>query len=279
MRSTNLIVVTLGGVALVIAAAIAWRWRRLPLVAAGRPRVETPGIAALEGIRTLAVTMSAGVLAGVLVPGLGGRLVMRILGATSGDAVQGATTDANEIVGEITSSGTIAVVFFVGIFGGVMAALAFVVLRRWLPTNAGLAGVVTGILLLGTLGVSDALSPDNEDFAILRPTWLAITLVIALALLFGVTYTALAARLDAGVPILERKGSAVASHAALVIFLNPILLGFALVYVTVQAVTKGRPDPRPFNPRVQYVGSIVIGIGTVLAAGSTLLAIRDITSA
>ena len=279
MRSTNLIVVALGVVALVIALVVTWRWRRLPLVAAGRPRAETPGFAALEAIRTLAAVMSAGVLAGVLVPGLGGRLVMRILGATSGDAVQGATTDAREIVGEITSSGTIAVVFFVGIFGGVFAALAFVVVRRWLPRTAGPAGIVTAILLLGTLGVSDALSPDNEDFAILRPTWLAVTLVVALALLFGVTFTAIAARLDAGMPILARRFTAIASHAAMVIFLNPLLLGFALVYVTVRAVTQGRPDPRPFNPRVQYVGYIVIGIGTALAAGSTLLAIYDITSA
>ena len=199
MRSANLIVVILGIAGTTTAAVVAWRWRCLPLFTDVRPAVETRHRAAIDGLRTLAVVMAAGVLAGALVPGLGGRLAMRILGATSGDA-QGVRTAANQPVGEITNSGSIEVIVFVGLFGGAIAALAFLVVRRWLPTTAGPAGALAGVLLLGTIGVSDALSPDNKDFAILRPTWLAVTLVVSLALLFGVTFTALAARLDAGMP-------------------------------------------------------------------------------
>ena len=43
--------------------------------------------------------------------------------------------------------------------------------------GALVVGLVGAVLLLGTVGVGDAMSPDNKDFAILRPTWLAVSLV------------------------------------------------------------------------------------------------------
>ena len=278
MRSANLIVVILGIAGLGTAAVVAWRWRGLPLLAAVRPAVETGPGAAVDGLRTLAVVMAAGVLAGTLVPGLGGRLVMRILGATSSDA-QGMRTAADQPVGEITNSGTIAVILFVGLFGGIIAALAFLVVRRWLPTTAAPAGALAGVLLLGTIGVSDALSPDNKDFAILRPTWLAVTLVVALALLFGVTFTAFAARFDAGMPTLSARPASLASHAALVIYLIPLFLLGAAVYVTGRAALRGRLTPFLTSTAALRVGHTVIGIGTVVATISAVRAISDIISA
>ena len=278
MRSANLIVVILGIAGTTTAAVIAWRWRCLPLFTDVRPAVETRHRAAIDGLRTLAVVMAAGVLAGALVPGLGGRLVMRILGATSSDA-QGVRTMANQPVGEITNSGTIGVIVFVGLLGGAIAALAFLVLRRWLPTTAGPAGALTGVLLLGTIGVSDAMSPDNKDFAILRPTWLAVTLVVALALLFGVTFSALAARLDAGMPTLGTRPSSIASHAALVIYLVPFLLVGAAVYVTGRAALRGRLTSWLTSTAALRVGHSIVGIGSVLAAVSSIRAIGEIISA
>ncbi len=277
MRSANLIVVTLGIAAVAVAAVIAWRWRRLALFTDRRPTVETRGGAAADGLRTLAGVMAAGVLAGVLVRGLGGRLVMRILGATSSDA-QGVRTMANQPVGEITNSGTIAVIVFVGVLGGAIAALAFLVVRRWLPTTAGPAGALTGVLLLGTIGVSDAMSPDNKDFAILRPTWLAVTLVVALALLFGVTFSALAARLDAGMPTLGTRPSSIASHAALIVYLVPFLLVGAAVYVTGRAALRGRLTSWLTSTAALRVGHSIVGIGSVLAAVSSIRAIGEIIS-
>ena len=68
MRSANLIVVILGIAGLGTAAVVAWRWRGLPLLADVRPAVETGPGAAVDGLRTLAAVMAAGVLAGTLVP-------------------------------------------------------------------------------------------------------------------------------------------------------------------------------------------------------------------
>lgn len=279
MRAANVVVSALGVIGVSVASALAWRWRRRPLLADRRRSLDTSGRAALDGLRTLAVAMTAGVVSGALVPGLGGRLVMRILGATSGDAVQGGRTDANEVVGEITNAGTIAVVVFVGVLGGVLAALAFIVVRRWLPATAGPAGLVTGVLLLGTIGVGDALSPDNRDFAILRPTWLAVMLVVAIALLFGVTFTALAARLDAGMPTLGGSPSTIASHASLVVYLFPVLLAFAAAYLGGRAVLRGRLTPLVLNPVAQRAGRLVVGGATAMAALSSVQAITEIVSA
>ena len=279
MRSANLVIVTLGVAAVIVSAVIALRWRRLPLVAPDRTPPATSGRAALDGLRTLAAAMSAGVIAGALVPGLIGRLVMRILGATSGHAAQGARTDADEIVGVITGNGTLAVVVFVGVLGGVIAALGLLVVRRWLPLTAGSAGVVAGVLLLGTIGVGDALSPDNGDFALLRPTWLAVTLVVLTALLFGVTFTALAARLDAGLPTLRWHFSAIASHAALIVVLFPILFFVAVLYVGGRALLRGEVAPVLAGESSKRIGHLVVGIATVVAAVTTGDAILEIMMA
>jgi hypothetical protein len=279
MRAANVVVSVLGIAGVAVGGVFAWRSRRAPLLAEGRPIVDSSGRAALDGLRTLAVATTAGVVAGVLVPGLGGRLVMRILGATSGDAAQGKLTEADEVVGEITAGGTIAIVIFVGLFGGILAALGFVLVRRWLPTTAGPAGLIAGILLLGTIGVGDAMSPDNVDFAILRPTWLAVTLIVVVALLFGVTFTALAARLDAGMPTLGRRPSSIASHASLVFLSFPPLVVGAAAYVAGRAALRGRLAPLLANPTVRRVGHIVVGVAVILAALNSVAAIVEIVSA
>jgi hypothetical protein len=279
MRTANVVVSVLGILGVVVGAAFAWKWRRSPLLAEERPTAETSGRAALDGLRTLAVAMTAGVAAGVLVAGLGGRLVMRILGATSGGAAQGRVTEAEEVVGEITTGGTIGIVIFVGLFGGILTALAFAAVRRWLPRTAGPAGLVAGVLLLGTIGVGDAMSPDNVDFAILRPTWLAVTLIIVIALLFGMTFTALAARLDAGMPTLGDRPSSIATHASLVFLLFPPLVIGAGAYIAGRAALRGRLAPLLASPRIRLVGHVVVGIAVVLATINSLLAIEEIASA
>jgi len=279
MRTANVVVSVLGIAGVAVAAVFAWRWRHAPLLAQGRPSAATPGRAALDGLRTLAVATTAGIVAGVLVAGLGGRLVMRVLGATSGGAAQGKLTEADEVVGEITTGGTIGIVIFVGLFGGIITALAFVVVRRWIPTTAGPAGLVAGVLLLGTIGVGDAMSPDNVDFAILRPTWLAVTLIVAVALLFGVTFTALAARLDAGMPTLGDRPSSIAAHGSLVFLVFPPLVVGAAAYVAGRAALHGRLAPLLASSTVRRVGHIVIGIAVTLATLNSARAIEEIGSA
>src|SRR5207248_3256002 len=107
------------------------RWARLEYV----PSTEgdTGSTLVWRLLRTGTVGMLGGMAAGALVGGFGGRLMMRVLAATSGDGAQGLLTEADERIGRITTDGTIGILIFVGVAGGVVGGLLYVVLRRWLP--------------------------------------------------------------------------------------------------------------------------------------------------
>jgi hypothetical protein len=193
-----LVVTAVCVVGLVVAAVIAVRWGRLERVPA--PESESGRQLVLRLLRAGTVGMLGGMAAGALVGGFGGRLMMRILAATSGDSAQGLLTDADERVGKISTDGTLGIIIFVGVLGGVVGGILYVALRRWLPRPAWLGGLALGSLLLVVVARLDPLSPDNHDFAILKPTWFAVLLVAVLFPLFGLTVAPLVERLDRGYP-------------------------------------------------------------------------------
>src|SRR5688500_16855394 len=91
----------------------------------------------------LAVTVSraggmvaGAILAGVLSIGAGSRLMMRALAASSPDEVQGRLTEAEEVVGRVSLSGTAFLVLAVGIGSGVAGLAFFTACRRWLPDRS-----------------------------------------------------------------------------------------------------------------------------------------------
>jgi hypothetical protein len=220
--------------------------------------------------------MTAGAISGVLVLGLVGRLVMRILAATSGSA-QGLLTKADETVGEITSSGTIGFLIFVGLGGGIICATGYLFVRSWLPEKAGTAGLIFGILVIGTLGVSDAMSPNNGDFSILSPLWLAILLLLATGFLFATTFTAIAARLD---HFAQTDGRGRALLYPVLIFGGIPPVGVALV---VQIALRTFAGDGFFDfirgARVRLVGRVVIAAGTAVTAFLAGQAALDILTA
>ena len=281
MRSGNLVLVVVCGAATAFAASMAWRWRDLPVVAARGPQMRTAGASALDALRTLACVVSAGFVSGILVVGLGGRLVMRILAATSGDDAQNRVTDAGEAVGEISVSGSLSFLIFTGILVPLAVAVLFVPLRRFVPTRSWIAGVAYGVILLGLFGVDDPLSPDNIDFIILSPLWLAVALVSATALLFGTTFVALVARLDATLPSLPRPFSALSwrhwtTYASLLLVLNPVLALPAALYVSGRAVSRGRVGAWLETPPVRRTGQVMVAVLTAVALFMVVRAAADI---
>jgi hypothetical protein len=264
MRTGNLLVVVLGVAALGLATVIAWRGRRLPPVAP-RTLPSTAGASALDALRTLAGIVGAAAIAGVLVAGLGGRLLMRLLAATSGAGAQGKLTEADEVVGDITFDGTLGFVIFIGIALPVAAGFLYLVLRRFVPTAAILAGIVFGVLLLGTFGIDDPMASDNVDFDILSPLWLAVVSITALALLFGVTFMALAARFDAGLPSLGTGWRAVPAHAGLLLCVLPPFAFIATPYVVLRAILHGRARPLVDGQPVRTAGRVLVGLGAAAA--------------
>jgi hypothetical protein len=270
VRTGNLLVVALGGAALLIAIVIAWRGRRLP-VYEPRELPRTPGATALDALRTLSAVGGAGIVAGVLVAGLGGRLFMRLMAATSGGGAQGKLTEAEEVVGDITFDGSLGFVVFVGIFFPVLAALVYLAVRHFLPNPAALGGAIFGVILLGTLGVGDPMSSDNVDFDILEPLWLAIAGITLLALLFGVTFAPLATRFDAAVKPLSAGWRHAWTHLALLPLLVPPFVAVAALYVLLRVILEGRTRATWDGP-ARKPGMAVVGLGAVAAGVASVAA-------
>jgi hypothetical protein len=87
-------------------------------------------IATGELVRHAAVAGIAGVASGVIVGGIGGRVLMRIAAiAADRDRFR---TDAGFRIGDVTAGGTLELLIFVGIFGGVIGAIAYLISEPWL---------------------------------------------------------------------------------------------------------------------------------------------------
>lgn len=95
------------------------------LVLTARHTREAPP--ALPLPRYAVVCLAAGLGAGLIAAGAGGRLVMRLLTLTSPDAER-ALTEAGARIGEITADGTLGFVVFVGLPAGALAVVVLVAL-------------------------------------------------------------------------------------------------------------------------------------------------------
>ncbi|MGD9705017.1 MAG: alpha/beta-hydrolase N-terminal domain-containing protein [Acidimicrobiia bacterium] len=273
MRSANVVVSVVGTIGVLLGAVMAWKWRHLEREH-DDPTNWSRRDHAVFALRDVLVVLSAGTITGVLVLGFGGRLVMRALAATSGDGAQGRLTEADEVVGQITAGGTIAFLVFVGLLGGLVTAALHLVARRWLPRRADRLGAILAVVLVGTIGVLDPLSPDNVDFAILRPRWLAVLLVAGCGVLFALAYAACVTWLDGWV----RAGGSrrfvliAAAPMALAIFV-PVV---AAVYVGARAFAQGRFSAVLDRHGTRLVGRWAVAIAILLAGFTATRAIVDI---
>lgn len=133
--------------------------------------------------------LTGAILAGVLTIGAGGRLLMRIMAATSSDDVQGRLTEAEEIVGEVSVGGSVFLIVGLGIFSAVVGLALFLLLRRWLPNRSLAAGLVGVAIGAGPLvRPSGFIASTNPDFSLLSPVVLAVAICLGMLLLFGSTF-------------------------------------------------------------------------------------------
>ena len=102
-------------------------------------------------LRALGGCVAAGLVAGLVIAGLGSRLVMRILALADSSAV-GSFTESGNQVGDVTVGGTLGLVVFVGIPIGVLAGLIVFAVRRWLPSGQPWRGLACSAVLLTLLG-------------------------------------------------------------------------------------------------------------------------------
>lgn len=118
-------------------------------------------------------------IAGILVGGVGGRLVMRI-SALIDSSVEGFTTENGATINEFTLEGTIGLIVFGGLFAGFFVAFIWVIFQRWLPRSRGLRYAVATVVGVA-LGGRAAIDGGNFDFFILDPPLVHAALFVLLA--------------------------------------------------------------------------------------------------
>jgi hypothetical protein len=184
------------GLLVIVAVALMFRWRgdRLavpPSWLDGAENHRSVGHLILVYVWLVLVGAIAGLLAGALVIGPGARLAMRLLAATSPDA-RGMITEAQEVVGDISVDGTLALMIFGGILAGLGGGIVYALLHRALPHGVP-GGLVFGLVLLVTVATRlDPLRSSNPDFDIVGLGWLAVT-VFGVVILLGAGFGAAAA--------------------------------------------------------------------------------------
>jgi hypothetical protein len=152
-------------------------------------------------VRHIAVVGLAGLVTGLAVGGVGSRLFMRISAMAAGAAAQGATTEAGETVGAITSEGTMALMIFVGIASGIVGAVFYATFRPWLAWTGRFRGLAFGVVLFAVASAtSDVLNPDNFDFSLLGNRALNVALIVLLFLAFGLVMEGVFGMLDRRLP-------------------------------------------------------------------------------
>ena len=138
-----------------------------------------------DGARHLGLATLAGAVAGVLVGGLLGRVVMRISGFVAGPSLVGVTTENGNRVGDITLAGTLALVIFAGLPFGVLGGMIYAIVEPWLHRAGRWRGAAYGAGLLLATGFL-VLDPDNFDFTRFGLPLLNVAMFAALFLVFGV---------------------------------------------------------------------------------------------
>lgn len=129
--------------------------------------------------QTTIVALAAAAVSGLLVGGVLGRLAMRLLALTSPDIAQGRLTDDAARVGAFSLSGSVTLAIALTVFSALLVGPAYLLARRILPSRRrdriACFALLTG-LVGGALFVHDH---PSFDYTILQPTWLAVSLFVA----------------------------------------------------------------------------------------------------
>ena len=222
---------------------------------------------------------AAGVGSGLLMSGPGGRLAMRLLAATAGDAAQGRVTEAEEVVGRITVTGSIGFVLFIGIASGLASSVLYLLAHRWLPRGR-LGGLAFGALLLVVFAPGlDPLRKANPDFDIVGPGWLAVVVFVALGLAHGMLVAALAARYGRTLPLLSQDRRTLVRYAPLVLLLPLVTPAAFVIVVGLLVVGINRlVDVKALlaTRRVLVAGRVVLVLGALVALPNFVGSVIDI---
>lgn len=192
----------------------------------------------------------AGIVVGILVAGVGGRLVMR-LAALLVPLANGSITENDNVIGAITFQGTMALVIFIGLFFGATAGVIWVVIRTWLPGTGITRALVAGVAAIG-LGSFGLIRAGNSDFVVLGFHPVVVASLVALVGMIGVGMSLVDGWLDRRLPV----PTSAQSTSALVYAAISLIGGVVFLPVVVAAIFDSEP--------LLGVGLAVVGVATVV---------------
>ena len=146
--------------------------------------------------RRAGIVTASGVFAGIIVGGLLGRVVMRLVGIMAGPEAVGAFTANGNRVGDITFVGTLAIVIFIGAAGGAVGGTLYAIVEPWFARLTPWHGALFGLALLAAFGFV-FITPDNPDFARFGRAPVNVLLFALLIVVYGIATVWIAERLVA----------------------------------------------------------------------------------
>lgn len=161
-----------------------------------------------EVLRDIARGGISGAIVGIVVGGLGARVVMRVVAILHPDAV-GALTENGNRIGDITMGGTFTLVLL-GLILCALAGVLWVIVSPWIPGHTGVRALLTAGVAIAT-GTPLLIIGGNPDFVILDHDPRVVALLVALVGLIGLSIALLDSWLDRRLPhaVSGRKGPAV----------------------------------------------------------------------
>jgi hypothetical protein len=222
------------------------------------PAPDTERVASPAGgvLRDIARGGVAGILVGIFVAGLGGRLVMRLATILHEDTV-GRLTENGEVIGRISLNGTMALIVFGGLGMGLVAGVIWVIVGPWMPGRGIRRAAVTALVAVA-LGTPALVQRFNPDFVILAHDPLIVTMLLALVAAVGFSISIIDGVLDRRLPPAYSSVG-----IATIVYLIVTLLGLVLILPIVVAILLDQPDFRA-TVRMGW-GLAVVGACTLVS--------------
>lgn len=186
----------------------------------------------------------AGAIVGIVVAGLGGRLVMR-LATMAVPASEGRFTENGNRIGDITSDGTIALILFGGLFFGTLGGTVWVVVSPWIPGGALARAILSAPIAVALTGVG-LIHGTNPDFRILQHHTGVVAMLVGLVALAGLAIALVDSWLDDRLPPAGSSSRSASIYATLA-----LMGGFLVFPLVVQSYLSTRP----------WLGLALVGVG------------------
>jgi hypothetical protein len=203
-------------------------------------------------LRDIARGGLAGLITGVLVAGIGGRVVMRVA-ATLVPEAGGQLTENGNRIGDITASGSLSLVLAGGLFFGLLGATIWVVVSPWIPGAGWLRTILAMPIAVALTGVA-LVQGRNTDFQTLRHDAATVVLLLLLVALAGASMSVLDGWLDRRLP---KPGARPIADA---VYLLLTLAGGGLIFPIVVASYLGEET-------VLGLAIAVVGLATLMFWG------------